>query len=92
MTAQPNLRSFDPTAAATILDWASNGHNGGAIAFGLDGLMYVTIGDGTCDSDTNFDRQGLDHLLAKVLRIDVDHPDRGSDTYSRAHRQSVCRP
>ena len=39
--------------------------------------MYVTSGDGTSDSDKNIAGQGLDHLLAKVLRIDVDHPDGG---------------
>ena len=60
-----------------IIKWASDGHNGVAIAFGLDGMMFITSGDGTSDSDTNLTGQGLDHLLAKVLRIDVDHPDEG---------------
>ncbi|MCH7729810.1 MAG: PQQ-dependent sugar dehydrogenase, partial [Planctomycetes bacterium] len=57
-----------------MIEWPSDGHNGGAIAFGLDGMMYITSGDGTSDSDTNLAGQRLDHLLAKVLRIDVDHP------------------
>ena len=60
-----------------ILEWTSNGHNGAAVTFGLDGMLYVTTGDGTSDSDTNLTGQGLDHLLAKVLRLDVDHPDNG---------------
>jgi uncharacterized repeat protein (TIGR03806 family) len=68
---------IDPKSATTIIEWESNGHNGVAITFGLDGLLYVTSGDGTSDSDTNITGQGLDHLLAKVLRIDVDHPDKG---------------
>ncbi len=68
---------FDKESAKKIIKWKSNGHNGAAIAFGLDGMMYVTTGDGTSDSDTDLAGQRLDHLLAKVLRIDVDHPDEG---------------
>lgn len=71
--------SLDPASAKAIIEWESDGHNGVAITFGLDGLMYVTSGDGTSDSDTNITGQGLDHLLAKVLRIDVDHPDDGQE-------------
>lgn len=58
----------------TIIDWDSNGHNGAAVTFGVDGLMYLTSGDGTSDSDANNTGQDLSLLLAKVLRIDVDHP------------------
>ncbi|MCA9162428.1 MAG: PQQ-dependent sugar dehydrogenase, partial [Planctomycetales bacterium] len=68
-------------SALTIIEWESDGHNGVAITFGLDGMLYVTSGDGTSDSDTNLKGQGLDHLLAKVLRIDVDQPD-GDRPYS----------
>ncbi len=58
----------------TVIEWDSNGHNGAAVTFGTDGMMYVTSGDGTSDSDANVVGQDLSHLLAKVLRIDVDHP------------------
>jgi len=65
----------------TIIEWDSNGHNGAATTFGNDGMLYVTTGDGTSDSDENNVGQDLSTLLAKVLRIDVDHPDPGK-TYS----------
>src|SRR5690349_4370330 len=39
--------------------------------------MYVTTGAGTSDSDTNVVGQRTDLILAKVLRIDVDHPADG---------------
>jgi glucose/arabinose dehydrogenase len=68
---------LDPKSAVEIISWESNGHNGGAVAFGLDGTLYVTSGDGTSDSDTNIAGQRLDLLLSKVLRIDVDHPEPG---------------
>ena len=66
-------------SAKVILEWDSNGHNGAAVTFGLDGMFYVTTGDGTSDSDTDLTGQGLDHLLAKVLRLDVDYPDKGRE-------------
>lgn len=68
-----------PDSKTQIIEWESNGHNGAAVAFGLDGMLYVTSGDGTSDSDTNLTGQGLDHLLAKLLRIDVDHPAPGQN-------------
>ena len=66
--------ALDPASAKTVIEWESNGHNGAAVCFGTDGLMYVTSGDGTSDSDTNLMGQRTDVLLAKVLRIDVDKP------------------
>ncbi len=68
---------FDPQSETTIIEWLSDGHNGAAITFGNDGMMYVTSGDGTSDSDTNLRGQDLSKLTAKVLRIDVDHPPAG---------------
>jgi uncharacterized repeat protein (TIGR03806 family) len=64
-------------SALNVIEWESDGHNGAAIAFGTDGMLYVTSGDGTSDSDLNLAGQGLDHLLSKLLRIDVDHPAPG---------------
>lgn len=69
----------DPESAVTIIEWKSNGHDGAAIAFGLDGMLYVTTGDGTSDSDGDLVGQRLDVLLAKVLRIDVDHPSENAN-------------
>jgi uncharacterized repeat protein (TIGR03806 family) len=57
-----------------ILEWDSNGHNGGDLAFGPDGYLYCPTGDGTSDSDTLETGQGLNDLLAVMLRLDVDHP------------------
>lgn len=66
---------FDPSSAKLIIEWPSDGHNGGAVAFGRDGTLYVTSGDGTSDSDRNVVGQDLTRLTSKVLRLDVDHPD-----------------
>jgi uncharacterized repeat protein (TIGR03806 family) len=70
---------IDPASELHVISWESNGHNGGDLEFGLDGMLYITSGDGTSDSDTNLRGQDLTQLTAKVLRIDVDHPAEGKN-------------
>jgi glucose/arabinose dehydrogenase len=55
-------------------------HNGGNLAFGSDGQLYVGTGDGGSGGDPQGNGQRLDTLLGKLLRIDVDHPS-GGRTY-----------
>ena len=49
-------------------------HNGGAIAFGADGFLYLGIGDGACCNDPNGNGQATNTLFGKVLRIDISTP------------------
>ena len=50
-------------------------HNGGQVAFGPDGMLYVGMGDGGFQGDPNDHGQRDDTLLGKMLRIDVDVAD-----------------
>lgn len=47
-------------------------HNGGMLAFGPDGYLYISLGDGGCCDDPFKNSQKLDTLLGKILRLDVD--------------------
>ena len=91
MQTQPPYR-LDPASELTIVDWPSDGHDGGAIAFGRDGMLYITTGDGTSDSDINLMGQRMDVLLAKLLRLDVDHPSPGKAYSVPSDNPFVGRP
>ncbi|HEX5591216.1 MAG TPA: PQQ-dependent sugar dehydrogenase [Candidatus Limnocylindrales bacterium] len=59
------------------VDQPYTNHNGGSIAFGPDGYLYIALGDGGSGGDPENRAQNLNSLLGKVLRIDVDNPTGG---------------
>jgi len=92
-TVRPTLDdSIELSEPLSVIQWRSNGHNGAAITFGLDGMLYVTSGDGTTDSDTDLRGQDLTELTAKVLRIDVSSLDRAAGYKVPTDNPFVGRP
>jgi glucose/arabinose dehydrogenase len=72
----PNSR-FDlvwPDGRRFISQPFSN-HNGGHLAFGPDGYLYIGMGDGGSAGDPMHHAQNPNSLLGKMLRIDVNVPD-----------------
>ena len=72
VTDDPNVA--DPNSEKIILEQLQpeSYHNGGDLAFGPDGLLYIPLGDGGGSGDPNNYAQDLTTLLGKIVRIDVD--------------------
>ena len=57
------------------VDQPYENHNGGELAFGRDGYLYIGLGDGGSSGDPHGNGQNPDALLGKLLRIDVNQGD-----------------
>ncbi|MEZ4670655.1 MAG: PQQ-dependent sugar dehydrogenase [Anaerolineae bacterium] len=75
--ADPNVADPDSEQILLTIDQPHVDHNGGQIAFGSDGYLYIAMGDGGDPDDPSRNGQKTDILLGKLLRIDVN-----SDTYT----------
>ncbi len=71
----------DPKSELEILRVAQPfwNHNGGTIAFGPDGYLYIALGDGGAANDPHRNGQNLNTWLGSILRIDVDHKSKGKN-------------
>jgi glucose/arabinose dehydrogenase len=69
-----------PTGPAFIAQPFAN-HNGGNLAFGADGFLYIGLGDGGSGGDPGNRAQNPMELLGKMLRIDVNVPDSDPSGY-----------
>lgn len=69
-----NADRADNTSEQRILtiDQPYSNHNGGQIAFGSDGYLYIGMGDGGSGNDPQNRAQNPGTLLGKMLRIDVE--------------------
>ncbi len=70
--SDPNIA--DPASESIVLYITQPfpNHNGGGIAFGPDGYLYIGTGDGGSGGDPNGFGQNLNVLLGKMLRLDID--------------------
>jgi glucose/arabinose dehydrogenase len=77
-SSDPN--SADPGSALTVLtvEQPFANHNGGQLAFGPDGYLYIGMGDGGSGGDPQGHGQDPTTLLGALLRIDVD----GDESYT----------
>jgi glucose/arabinose dehydrogenase len=74
-----NPDQADPGSELVLLTYNQPyaNHNGGKIAFGPDGYLYISAGDGGSGGDPQNHAQNRASLLGKILRIDVDTPAGG---------------
>ena len=66
---------FNGTSGPAFIEQPFSNHNGGHLAFGPDGYLYIGMGDGGSGSDPLHLAQDRQSLLGKMLRINVNVPD-----------------
>ena len=80
VSGNPNVANATETRILTIPHPTNTNHNGGVLAFGPDGYLYIGVGDGGSANDPPNNAQNLDVLLGKILRININPPP-GSGPY-----------
>lgn len=67
-----NTAGATETVILTIPHPTNNNHNGGMLAFGADGYLYIGVGDGGGGNDPPNNAQNINTLLGKILRININ--------------------
>ena len=81
-TADPNQADPSSERQLLVVDQPFDNHNGGQLAFGADGLLYIAFGDGGSGGDPFGNGQNKTVLLGKILRIGVDPPFNAGKEYA----------
>ena len=74
VSGNPNVADSTETPILTIAHPTNANHNGGMLAFGPDGFLYIGTGDGGSANDPPNNSQNISVLLGKILRIDINTP------------------
>lgn len=78
----------DPRSELVLLrvDQPYANHNGGGLAFGPDGHLYIGLGDGGAAGDPAGNAQNPSTYLGKMLRLDVDTPGAAAEIWAAGLR------
>lgn len=76
--SDPNVADPDSARVVLELEQPDSNHNGGQMAFGPDGYLYISFGDGGANRD---EAQDLTNILGAIVRIDVNDLTDSSPAY-----------
>jgi glucose/arabinose dehydrogenase len=68
----PNVADSESGRILFSIEEPYRNHNGGTIAFGPDGYLYISVGDGGLAGDPYNHAQNINSPLGKILRVDVN--------------------
>lgn len=78
VSSQADQAGAQPSKIILEVPQPEGNHNGGQLAFGPDGFLYIGLGDGGGAGDRHGltgNSQNMNSLLGKILRIDIDRGD-----------------
>ena len=75
VSSNPDVADEASAKIVIAIDQPYSNHNGGHIVFGLDGMLYIGMGDGGSGGDPQGNGQNPRALLGKMLRINVTSTD-----------------
>jgi glucose/arabinose dehydrogenase len=74
-SSNPDLADLETGRLIFFAEQPAANHNGGMLAFGPDGYLYLALGDGGGANDRYGNGQRPDTVLGTLLRLDVDGGD-----------------